>query len=458
MAQVDGGLSETTAYMLEQLIKRLPLYQLYLQYYEGRHRLAYATERYRTVFGLVFRTFADNLCAKVVRAHAARMEILGFKSELGEEVPDQVWELWARNRMGRISQIVHREALLSGDAYLIVWPTDDGVRFYPNRASEMSVLYNEDGEIEQAIKFWSDPVRKRRYLTVYTAESIMKYEAPFAQGAGESLSGVVRLSDFVPRIVEGEPWPLPVPDVGQVPVFHFPTDSDSGELGHSVLRDIIPLQDALNKAVMDLLIAMEYVSLPQRWVAGIEVDLGPNGEPIPPFTPGVERVWSVASPDVKFGQFEPADLSQFLGVQESLRREIARVAEIPSYYMLSEEREVPSGEAMKTAEEMFTSVIRSRQEFWGDIWEAVMELALRFMGERAPLLSAVWKDPVPRSEKVMAEVAVMKRELGISLVQILRELGYSPEEIEQIIKERAAESVSASDFEQKLLEEMIGEG
>ena len=99
--------------------------------------MLFATEKFRSAFGSLFRAFADNLCSKVVDAPANRLSITGFSVEKGgEKLANEAWAMWLANRMDLRAGEVHTEALTSGDAYVIVWPDDDGQPIiYPNDAA-----------------------------------------------------------------------------------------------------------------------------------------------------------------------------------------------------------------------------------------------------------------------------------------------------------------------------------
>lgn len=418
-------------------------YQRYYDYYNGRHDLAFATEKFRGAFGSLFREFADNLCAAVVNAVMERLIVIGFDVEEGsEEAAEQAWQIWLRNRMDRRSRQVHLEALRSGNAYVVVWPgKEGGPVLYPNWGALMRVRYDEEipGHILWASKLWVTEDNRYR-LNMYFPDRIEKYISR------ASSTGIPeRENSFEPFVVPGEPWPLPNP-YGRVPVVHFTNTLSDGEMGRSELADVIPLQDALNKAVADMLVAMEFVSFPQRWATGIEVDVDEmTGKPKAPFKPGVDRVWTVANEMAKFGQFDPADLKQFLEVQENLRLEIARVSGIPLHYLMLQRGEFPSGEALKTAEARFTAKITDKQIIFGNCWEDVMALAVLMAGGPEARLSTLWRDAAPRSEKEMVETVLLKQQAGVSQQQCLRELGYSQEQIEQMMTEREANSAQLGD-------------
>jgi hypothetical protein len=57
-------------------------------------------------------------------------------------------------------------------------------------------------------------------------------------------------------------------------------------------------------------------------------------------------------------------------------------------------------------------------------------------------LSALWKDPAPRSEVDQANVAVLKSQIGVSRQQLQREMGYSEDEIARMAEESAEQTAS----------------
>jgi hypothetical protein len=54
-------------------------------------------------------------------------------------------------------------------------------------------------------------------------------------------------------------------------------------------------------------------------------------------------------------------------------------------------------------------------------------------------LSTLWADPTPRNEKDHAAMLVMKRSVGVSAKQIMREWNYTDEQIAKMIQENLAD-------------------
>lgn len=439
-------MEQESTIVIEQALKdirgRSSRYQLYERYYRGLHRLEFASEKFRNAFGGLFSAFADNLCGIVADAVPDALEVTGFSVEEGEaKLADAVWKIWQRNHLGLRANEVHKEAAKCGDAYVIVWPNANGeATIYPNRAALCTVRYDAEmpGRTLWGAKLWlTEPdASKRRFvrLNLYFPDRIEKYITVNSQPNG--LPQKARA--FKPFEVTGEAWPLPN-DWGVVPVFHFGNNASVGAMGCSELEPVAPLQDALNKAVLDMLVAMEFAAFKQRWVVGVEMGEDKDGNPIPPFVPGVERLWASDNPDTKFGEFSATDLEQFTKVQNDFRAEIARVSGIPLHYLYLGKGDFPSGEALKKSESRFLKKVTRRQENYGAVWEDAMALALRMEGGGdAARLFAAWADPAPETRKELLEGLVMEKAIGATEGELLAKAGYGEEDIKQMQAEKAA--------------------
>ena len=420
---------------LHDLKNRAARYRTFDEYYRGKHYLAFATDKFRNAFGHLFRTFADNLCPAVCDAVTDNLQVVDFAVEEGPaKLAKEAKKLWERNRMDQRAGEVHKEATKSGDAYVIVWPDSDGHPvIYPQKAGVCTVAYDTEqpGLILWAAKFWLTPEKKIRgnlYYPDRIEKFITRNTSPNGLPEGKSA--------FVEFKVKDEKWPLPN-DYGVVPVFHFGNNGGVGEMGVSELVPAIPLQDALNKAVLDMMVAMEFAAFRQRWATGIEVTLDNAGNPIPPFIPGVERLWTVDSSEAKFGQFDTTDLDQFLKVGNDFRLEMARVTATPLHYLNLQSSSVPSGEALKTLEKRHVKKVQDRMTSFGNVWENVMALALRINGSKKARLSTNWADPFGPTDKEKLDTLVTKKTLGVSEEQLLQEAGYGESDIARMQQQNA---------------------
>lgn len=454
---------------LAEIKKKARLYELYSNYYKGIHRLTFATTEWKNEFGAIFSAFADNLCPSVIGAVRHRLSVIGFASMGGPDDPaaagvsrpllrrgrvggeddaaDRAWAIWNDNRMDRRQKSIYREALLAGDVAVIVWPDDDDQRrpiFHVQKPDKCVVRYSEDnpGDVEYAVKAWITPAKRVR-VSVYYRDRVERW---ISKGAGQT-----GLPDKADRLMEYEGTPdepdefeLEVPSsVGRVPVVSFGYDALEGEPGRSRLADVVPLQDALNKSVADMLVAGEFQAIPQRVVIGwTPTEFDANGDPKPPWKSGADRILTLANENAKVAEWAAANLQAFIAEQDSFRSEIARVSFTPLHYLLLSGN-FPSGDALHAAEAPLDAVVGDTKDGFGTSHEELMDIALRFAGVGTARLTTLWKDSSAKNSKEQAETVEIKRGLGVSRRQGLRELGYSDPEIDEMDDEEREDRLGA---------------
>lgn len=413
------------------------LYLLFENYYDGNHRLNFAASKMKNAFGHLFQAFADNLCSAVVDAEVDRLHITGFQGDAS----DEAWKLWKKDRLDDVANAVHEETLKLGDGFLLIWPT-----LNPNRptitgqpADTMYVHYDDEAFPDYATKCWRTDNNQWR-LNLFLENRLEKYVTTSASPTLPS-----KASAFRRFAVAGEIWPLAYPPGfdGMLPVFHLTNRAGLKLYGRSELINAIPIQDALNKTIADMLIAMEFVAMPQRWATGLEFDTDPEtGKPIQPFKSGVDRIWASGDPDTKFGQFEQADITKFTQVSNDFRAAMARDTNTPPHYLALSGSGAqnpfvaspPTGESQKTAEAPFIAKTKKAQTRFGDKWEDIFKLRLRLDGRQPEALETVWSPAESRSKPDEVEMAVKKVEkLGVPKRVVWKdELAYTDQQIEEM--------------------------
>jgi len=420
-------------------------YAKYQRYYDGNHDLAFATEKFQNTFGNLFREFALNLCPVVCDAVRDKLRISGWASSdwtAGDSPAINAGihgrpaaqrplhararafqSIWSRSRMGLRSGEVHKEALRSGDAYVIVWPDATGkATLFPNRAANITVQYDDEGtgNILWAAKWWTTrdkhvrvnlfyPDRVERYVSKQESEIVIadaKAFVPYVQSASFSLSqrSLGSTGEQAKACTLNNPY-------GVVPVFHFANNADVGDLGRSELEAAIPIQDGLNKSVLDMLVAMEFSAYRQRWAAGIEIDFDAEGKKLAPFKAGVEHLWIAENPQATFGDFAASDLEQFLKVKDSFRIDIASVTGTPLNYFVQQSTGFASGVSLRQNDVRFNAKVRDRQSAFGQVWEDAMRFALKIEGVTDADVAIQWEDPAALSEKDVLEDRLLEKEI-----------------------------------------------
>jgi Phage portal protein, SPP1 Gp6-like len=399
------------------------------RYYDGVQPLAMSSEAFREAFGRFFYRWSDNMCKLVVQALEERLTVQGFNFG-GPRASDAAWRIWQASQMDAQSQKAHREAILKGNCPVLV--TGTGM-IRVQKPEQVVVAYGDDPlDRAVAMKRWQTS-DGQLLATLYYPDRIEKYRAKI---------------DAVPTIwehrpVPGESWPL-THDLGTVPVVDIVNDPNLDNQGTSEIVTVMPLQDALNKVFVDLLVASEYGAFRQRWATGIEIPIDPDtGKSVEPFKPSVDRVWSTAAIDAKFGDFDQTDVSGMIQAIETIIQHIASETRTPAHYLLGQSGTFPSGESLKATETGLVAKAMRRMRDYGEAWEEIMRLAFRASGQPRPAKQAaaetLWKDPETRTEAEHVDALTKLASIGVPEEQLWADAGYSPQQIENFLAMRARE-------------------
>lgn len=444
------------AWAIEDIRANLDRRQRALRYYRGDHPLNFATAKFRNTFGELFQELADNLCDDVVNEPADRLQIENWGGAAGtrDDMPPEngqapaqssvaarAQEWWENNRGPARSGSVHQDGFRSGDAFVIVWDAGDDIpRMYVQDPRQMAVRYSMTfpDELEVAAKCWRSGKGYR--LNLYyppTAQGGARIEHYYSKGwstaSGEK--GIPNATAFLPYTVgvEGEADHVPAIETHDkgMPVFHFP-NGELSQYGESVLADIYPLQDALNKILCDFMVAGESASLPKRFASGIQVMTDPvTGQEVSPFRDGQSTWWS-GKDTARMTQFPAADMKGFLDSMRALRLEIARKGGLPAHTVdIGATGNAPSGLSLLIAEGKLIKRCKDRQRDWGQVWRELVAFALSWTGQTVTPgdLDVVWGPVETRDEQALLEALSLKSGLGVPQVQLLREAGYSDDQI-----------------------------
>lgn len=430
-----------------------PRYRLFRDYYDGRHRLAFATDKFRNAFGSLFQAFADNLCPAVVDAPADRLQITGWtaapsagdaaEAGTGGDLGDRATLEWTRARMPSRAGTAILDAFRAGDAFLIPGRTAGGRwSLYPQVAETMAVEYDaEDPDRRtRAGKVWRCSDRRWR-ANIYRPEGITRW---VTRDRTDERPGHSR---FMPLLDDAGPA-VASPIAGEVAVLHLPNNPATGQLGRSELVDVIPLQDALNKTVCDMLVASEFVALPQRAFIGVEDDIDPLTGRNRPLELGASRVIRIKSKEAQVVQFNPADLSGFLAIADAFRLEVARVSGTPPQYLQLGSFSQLAAAALRILETRFTRKVGDRAVDWQP--ELARSAAwLLHLNANAPLgvadrLEPSWAPVEAPAELEDLQVAEGIVRLGGSQREALRRMRYTNAEVDAMVEERRTETTAAA--------------
>lgn len=371
---------------------------------------------------------------------------IGLGANTGD---DEAWKLWQRNNLDLYSDIAHETALVGGYAYILVGPKDDGSTKEPIITIEHPlevITQSRPGDsktVTAAVKRWWDSDTKRWYLTLYLPDSVWRYESVNAS-KGRATSNIRW------QFREGLDEPvIENPFDGVVPVVPIVNKQKLNGEGRSELLDVMPLQDAVNKIVNDMLVASEFASFKQRVFIGMEIPEDEKGNIIPDFDlkAAIDRIMVIKDDNVKAMEFGVTDLGQYVKGIEHLRNDIAAISRTPPQYLIGTIVN-SSAEALKAAESGLVKKVQKRARFFGEAWEEAIRLAFRLMGdtEKAESYAAetIWANPEVMTEAALADSLSKYMVLGVPMVAIWEKLGATQTEINrwlQLKREEPAEPV-----------------
>jgi len=425
---------------LEQLLQRLdhPVarYAELDAYYTGRQPLSFLAPEAKVALGNRFGRMASNLPKLAVTALAERLRITGFSGA-------DIWPDWIRNDLDQTSGIAHREALLLGDSFVMVWADEQGRPKVTVESAKQVAVQCDPGtrQIVAAVKRWQ--TKTTTEAVWYLPDRIVRLRANQTGAPTTGFNVIGELDN-----------PL-----GVVPVVRLQnSDRLLDEYGCSEIDDLKPLVDALNKSLADMMVTSEYVGRPRRWATGVELTEDPvlddngdpllddNGEPVMvevnPIPEGNRAMISEAA-DAKFGQLAAADLASYEASVRVILGQIMAVSTLPAHYVGVFTDNPASADALRAAEASLTARAEARQATFGRAWEQVGRLIVAVRDGVDPAgvdVRVVWSDAGTRSTAQEADVIVKLHQSGLLPASYaLKRLGYSDDEVAEIRAARRAE-------------------
>ena len=427
---------------LQSEATRLEVYQ---NYYDGDQPLAFSTALFADIFGAAFEGFRDNWMQVIVNAVETKLNLSGIGGE-NRELADRIWEIFKANEIAEESSQLHEGLLIQERSYAIVWPDETiGATVDWQPANLVSVRYDPEKRRTPmwAVKRWVDD-EGRILVNVYTDKALYKYiergtsvssvrqSTPSARSEIPN-AGVAGM--FTPRRVQGELWPLPHP-FNRVPVVQFDNKSYQSEISGA-----IPQQDALNKTLLDMLISGEFQAFPQRYVESM------SGAPIGGWKAGAGEVWefkpgfdSEGKPiRGQFGSFPTSDPSNYIEVVNVWLDHMAYTSFTPSRLFRSVDKggrgDAPSGQSILIGDKPLNEKVERKQQLLNYRWMDVAKLvaiADKRSVDDFRTAEVLWKDPRYDHRLAILEEAAAMVTIGLPFKYVIRQLGLTPKEIEEI--------------------------
>jgi len=406
---------------LEHILTRRDAYEYAESYYEGANPEVFLDQKWYRLFKNPKIDFRFNFSKTVVDSVLNRLDIsqVSTDSDQAQAYIDQIWE---QTDIKLDINEIHRNALVYGDAYAIVWPDANGnLAIDYNSPMTTAVIYDvENPRIKSfATKMWQTEDasgRKTIKLNLYYPDRIEKYE-----GMGE-LENMTVGNEKLFGLVEvvANPW-------GEIPVFHFRTTRQYGKPEHA---DAFGPQDAINKLIATHMLTVDYQGAPQRYAlsnGGSTAELNDFSEDdtarenIGALQNGPGQLWYLQGV-TQVGQFAAADPDTFTKPVMEFVNAMAAITSTPTHYFVKGSY-IPSGQALRVSEAPLFKKVLNRQLGFGSTWRDLFKFMLRVEGIVAEV-SIDWVLPESLDTLEQWDIALRKRSVGLPVEQILLELGY----------------------------------
>jgi len=472
----------------------------YRKYYAGEHEIK-LTERQKDFLKAVAGDkFRQNVCPLVVESLVERLALSGFEdleqrqeADSEEAVSGQqpaglvefASKLWEENRMDAGQKEIYRQAGIDQVTYVVldIDPLTGQITLNHNDGFTSSKAGGDNEGVKLhyanghrrgrpmfATKRWAvqqgEGAGYRRYWVVYYTDRIERYYQDDREPDGGRF-GEAGWKRDVPR--EGPlvgVWPQPWIDaLGQplgIPVVGFPNGRASE------LHEVVPLQRALNKALIDLVAAADEAGFGVLFAAGWI----PTSDGRPIITDSSGKITSgnqalkkepgtifyTQDPEGKLSRVPGEDLDKLIRVVDRHTLSIAQVSRTPiSNFQLF--GQIPGEGTQRQLESGLLAKAEDRHLGYGNSWEDLIYLAAR-MAAGAPLFSegqivghglpqyqefglgesrlgAIWQEAETRNEKEHLETLEIKQRLGVPDEQIFLEMGYTADQAAKFAREKA---------------------
>jgi hypothetical protein len=418
--------------------------KLFRDYYDGNHRskLTGNMKRMLRISGDAHDQFNENYCGLVVDTYADRLLVDRMQGN-DDEATNWATELLDANRFDGLQMDIHEATIRDGDTFVLLeYDSDsDSVVFshepcWDGETGMIAVYDRRLKNILVAVKVWYEGLDDARRVNFYYPDRVEKY---IGDESGYGMQPYVDDSTDERGIAE---W-LP----GFVPVVHFRNRARTmTQYGISELASVVPLQDALNRGLMSMVMTAELTAFLIRVAKGFE----PPAEVSPGMwiTIGAEGLSNDQVADAF--TLEPGGIVPFIDQANHLIEQIATISRTPLPTTLGGAN--ASGEALKQRESGLLAKVRKAQVKIGNSHEDMMRMAVMlyntFAPTRAPesIWRCVWRDAQVRNEAQMIQNALAIRDIvgeRETLRLIAEVYGYGMGKQEEIQQEKQAQTAQA---------------
>ena len=421
--------------------------------YHSGDQDVYLTERVKEFLALHNESnpFKLNICRTVVTAVRDELSVNGFDTDESDSEDGSkkqagwAWDVWNANHMDTIQNEVHEAALRDRETFIMVdWDKDNKrPRFTQHqRFTELSgdggdgdgvwILYENDDPHQRpivAVHQW--------YATIYDPKSAFPVKR-----IRRNLYYPDHIEKWVyqtgwEHVVEDDvDWFIPWVDKAGlplgIPVIHFRNENMTPEAW-----DAIPIQDAINKTLIDILASGDLTAFRIFKVFGWYPTTDgkepkQDGTNLLKFSPGQIIGSNKAPSDASMDAVDGADPTPLMNVLKDLIVMAAQITNTPAT-RFTMSGHVSSAESVKEQERPLKKKAANRRVIFGDSWEHCISMARKIANlygdaglDEAVSFYTLWTHTESLDE------LVQKLTLGVPQEKIWAEMGYSQDQIKEM--------------------------
>jgi len=145
------------------------------------------------------------------------------------------------------------------------------------------------------------------------------------------------------------------------------------------------------------------------------------------------------------GEFSAADLGIYLNAMDKLAASIAIITRTPKHYFFAQGGD-PSGEALNAMESPLIKKTKRYITRFVPTWQALASFLLTLDGHDVPPenIEPIYDEPETIQPKAVADIRKAEVESGIPLTTVLRDEGWTQEQLDQMQEDRAAEQAAGT--------------
>lgn len=397
-------------------------YTTLFNYYDGEQPLVYTANRLNEIFKDLDAYFAENWCSVVVDSARDRINLREMQVDGAAQ---GAWsEIWESSEISLESDDVHEAAMVAGEGYFIAWEGADGImQGYHNDPRMVHLFYDraEPRKKKYGAKMWVGD-DKKLYMTLYYADHLEYYRS------SNNAANVQQSSSMEPMKIPNAENPY-----GEIPIFHFRMGQRRIK---SDLKNVIPIQNGINKLLTDMMVTAEFMAFPQRYVIS-------NAEVQGKLKNAPKEIWDLPAGDgmnqqTQAGQFEAAKLENYLNSIDNLATALGSITRTPKHYFFSIGSNL-SGEALIAMEAPLNKKAQDRIDRFTPVWKQAAAFMLRANGLNPKNIQPIFDKPETVQPRTEAETRQMNVNAGMPLVTVLRDEGKSDDYINRMLKDKQAE-------------------